>query len=401
MTVFQDSLGNPSHDRAASELRDALRLLSAVSDLACGQPRRFSLTVASLAAHLAEPFGLGRDDAAACYFAGLMHGIGAVRVILDPEFEEITERTRMIASWDAPVYGAAMCRAIAALPPAAADYVRWHREAFDGTGFPDQLRWNGIPQGAVVVGIARAFRALCTGAQDRAPEEAVYELMQGAGRAFSAATMRRFYDVIRTRREIFENEFDVPLDGLYASRTSSDEVIALIATAVDERSAETRQRSMRIAELSRAVGTRLGLDAAALDELGRCARLIVLGSLQSDGPSDNIDPLSRIARERRAREAAAAAQLVTSGRTYADLAPILRASFEWFDGTGLPDRLGGSQIPLAARILAVCIVSESLEAALPGAVVSAHTPPAERISAAAGNQFDPRVVEAYVAVKSA
>lgn len=401
MTVFQDSLGNPSHDRAASELRDALRLLSAVSDLASGQPRRFSLTVASLAANLAEPFGLGPIDATACYFAGLMHGIGAVRVIFDPEFEEVTERTRMIASWDAPVHAAAMCAAIAALPRASADYVRWHRESFDGTGFPDALRWNGIPQGAVVVGIARAYRALCTGAQERAPEEAVYELMQSAGRTFSAPTVRRVYDEFRTRRELFEREYDVPLSALDATRTTSDAVIALIATAVDDRNAETRGRSERLVQLASAVGERLELDPPALDELRRAARLIVLGALTNDGPGDNIDPLSRMARERRARESAAAAQLVTSGRTYADLAPILRASFEWFDGTGLPDGLRGQQIPLAARILAICIVSESLEAALPGSVLSVHTPPAERIAATSGIQFDPRIVNAYLEVKRA
>ena len=36
------------------------------------------------------------------------------------------------------------------------------------------------------------------------------------------------------------------------------------------------------------------------------------------------------------------------------VAPLVRSSHERFDGTGYPDRLAGEEIPLGARVVAVC-----------------------------------------------
>ena len=72
-------------------------------------------------------------------------------------------------------------------------------------------------------------------------------------------------------------------------------------------------------------------------------------------------------------------------------------SHERWDGSGYPDGLQGAEIPLGARVIAVCdaydtMVSERhYSSALEGQAALAE------LRRSAGRQFDPRVVEAFVA----
>ena len=77
---------------------------------------------------------------------------------------------------------------------------------------------------------------------------------------------------------------------------------------------------------------------------------------------------------------------------------VVRASHERFDGRGYPDGLAGEEIPLAARIVAVCdsfnamTTTRSYRKALP----VSHA--VEELRRCSGTQFDPAVVVALLAV---
>ena len=79
-----------------------------------------------------------------------------------------------------------------------------------------------------------------------------------------------------------------------------------------------------------------------------------------------------------------------------DVAALVRASHEHFDGTGYPDGLRGEDIPLGARIIAVCDAFDAMIAhrALPAARSPAEAALAE-LRRCAGSQFDPAVVQAF------
>jgi putative two-component system response regulator len=67
---------------------------------------------------------------------------------------------------------------------------------------------------------------------------------------------------------------------------------------------------------------------------------------------------------------------------------------ERWDGRGYPERLGGEEIPLAARVFSVCDALEAMTAARP---YRGPLPPSvafERVRIEAGHQFDPDVVAA-------
>jgi two-component system cell cycle response regulator len=75
----------------------------------------------------------------------------------------------------------------------------------------------------------------------------------------------------------------------------------------------------------------------------------------------------------------------------------VRSSHERFDGHGYPDRLRGTDIPLGARILAICdsftamITDRSYRPAIDVTYAIVE------LRRCAGTQFDPMVVEAFCA----
>ena len=93
----------------------------------------------------------------------------------------------------------------------------------------------------------------------------------------------------------------------------------------------------------------------------------------------------------------AAARLLP-GRCAEELLAIIRAHHERWDGKGYPDGARGDEIPLGARIVAVC---DAYEAMTEGRV---YRSPVRRDAALeellrhAGSQWDPRCVDALVGV---
>ncbi len=77
---------------------------------------------------------------------------------------------------------------------------------------------------------------------------------------------------------------------------------------------------------------------------------------------------------------------------------VIRFHHERWDGTGYPDSLSGEEIPLAARIFAVCDVYDALISKRPYKD-SWHPREAIReIQRQSGRHFDPQVVKAFLAV---
>jgi putative nucleotidyltransferase with HDIG domain len=86
------------------------------------------------------------------------------------------------------------------------------------------------------------------------------------------------------------------------------------------------------------------------------------------------------------------------GGSMADVGVIVRASHERWDGKGYPDGTAGEDVPLPARIVAVADTFSAITTTR--SYRRAQTPEAAiaELQRCAGTQFDPKVVEAVVAV---
>jgi diguanylate cyclase (GGDEF)-like protein len=153
-----------------------------------------------------------------------------------------------------------------------------------------------------------------------------------------------------------------------------------------------------VGELAVATARRIGLPdheigrvrlAAELHDVGKAA--IPDAILEKPGKLDEAE--WRFMR----RHTVIGESIVRAAPSLADTADLVRSSHERMDGSGYPDGLRGEEIPIGARIIAVCDAFD--------AIVSdrAYRPSRSRHEAlaelrrCAGTQFDPDVVEAFTA----
>jgi two-component system cell cycle response regulator len=80
------------------------------------------------------------------------------------------------------------------------------------------------------------------------------------------------------------------------------------------------------------------------------------------------------------------------------VAELVRWSHERADGTGYPDNLTREQIPLGARIVAVCDGYDAMISDRPYRTAMSRDAARAELRRGAGTQFDPLVVEAFCAV---
>lgn len=80
-----------------------------------------------------------------------------------------------------------------------------------------------------------------------------------------------------------------------------------------------------------------------------------------------------------------------------ELTAIVRHHHERFDGTGYPDGLAGEQIPLGARLIAVCDTFDALTTQRPYREPIGYPEALEVLDVEAGTQLDPEMVAQFCA----
>jgi HD domain len=193
----------------------ALEVYSAVGDAFAGRRIGFGRRRAALAANFARH--RGRDDAAvaASWVAGLLAEIGCAAAAGAEDSQPAGPAGPLPMDPDAPLHGAHLVAALPGLPAGTADLVRWHRERDDGTGFPDRLRWDGIPADAAALGIAHAFLELVEDeAEPRAPQEAVFAITAESGRAYAVELVRAFREFVAAAPDRWDAAPDVIVPAL-------------------------------------------------------------------------------------------------------------------------------------------------------------------------------------------
>ncbi|TSA81814.1 HD domain-containing protein [Deinococcus detaillensis] len=77
---------------------------------------------------------------------------------------------------------------------------------------------------------------------------------------------------------------------------------------------------------------------------------------------------------------------------------VIRSHHECWNGSGYPDGLAGTDIPLSARIFAVCDVYDALISERPYKKAWSHEDAVLEIERQSGQHFDPDVVRAFLSL---
>ena len=73
----------------------------------------------------------------------------------------------------------------------------------------------------------------------------------------------------------------------------------------------------------------------------------------------------------------------------------VRSHHERWDGKGYPDAMGGSELPIGARVFAVADTLDAMTSDRPYRRAMRWSAAHDEIVAQSGKQFDPEVVEAF------
>jgi two-component system cell cycle response regulator len=173
----------------------------------------------------------------------------------------------------------------------------------------------------------------------------------------------------------------------------------VLLRTLSERRPELRLRLRDIGELALAVGRELHMGPEGLDEVARAAELHDVGKIAvPDAILDKPGALDPVEWSFMRRHPLIGERILLAAPALRPVARLVRSSHERFDGGGYPDGLRADEIPLGARIVAVCDAFDAMTTDRPYREAVSETDAIAELRRCAGTQFDPMVVEAFCRV---
>ena len=194
---------------------------------------------------------------------------------------------------------------------------------------------------------------------------------------------------------------------MYAQKSSSrlsapGQTTDVLVQMITERNPELGDHAFEVAELAGAIARRVGMTAEQVVDVERAATLHDIGKLAIP-ESILIKPGPLTAEEWQfvRQHTLIGERVLAAAPSLSRCAKIVRASHESWDGSGYPDRLAGQEIPLEARLIAVCDAYEAMISPRPYAASRTVEEAVAELQRCAGTQFDAEIVRALVAELSA
>lgn len=173
---------------------------------------------------------------------------------------------------------------------------------------------------------------------------------------------------------------------------------ALLA-ALDTRDTETEGHSERVAAYTMMMAEKLDLTPEELTSIERGALLHDIGKI---GVPDSIlykpGPLNDQEWEVMKQHPIDGYRMCMKVELLQPAAPIVLHHHERWDGKGYPHGLSGEQIPLGARLFAIADTLDAITSDRPYRKAQSFEKACEEIEQCSGKQFDPTIVEIFLAI---
>jgi HD-GYP domain-containing protein (c-di-GMP phosphodiesterase class II) len=181
------------------------------------------------------------------------------------------------------------------------------------------------------------------------------------------------------------------------SRTSvTRQTRDVLLRTLREREPELHAHLRGVTDLAVDVGHKLGMTSEQLDELARAAELHDIGKVAiPDAILNKPGPLDENEWTFMRRHTIIGERILGAAPALRPVARLVRASHERWDGDGYPDGLHGAEIPLGARIVAVCDAFHAMTSDRPYREPMTTAEALDELRRCAGSQFDADVVGAF------
>jgi PAS domain S-box-containing protein/diguanylate cyclase (GGDEF)-like protein len=178
-----------------------------------------------------------------------------------------------------------------------------------------------------------------------------------------------------------------------AGRQSADVLLRVLS----ERDPDLGLHLDEVTELCEDVARRLGLPDDQMTPLLQAASLHDVGKAAvPDQILSKPAPLNDEEWEFMRRHPVIGERILSAAPALTYVARLVRHSHERFDGRGYPDGLTGEDVPLGARIIAVCDAFDAMTSNRPYRTAMSEEGALTELRRCAGEQFDPLVVEAFI-----
>ncbi len=175
------------------------------------------------------------------------------------------------------------------------------------------------------------------------------------------------------------------------------ETVNVLANTIEGRDQYTHGHVERVANYARRMALVLGWTGEAMRLLEFGARLHDIGKIiipdQVLNKPDKLTPDEWVIMQQHPVEGA---RILRGISHLQPTLPYILYHHEKWDGTGYPERLGGKDIPLEGRLLAVADVYDALTSVRPYHPARPHAEVMQFILANAGKHFDPEMVPIFV-----
>ncbi len=208
----------------------------------------------------------------------------------------------------------------------------------------------------------------------------------------------------RTNQDILEvlhqAEVELYLNKMMEEKNRRHETIASLVKLLGEKDYETEEHTWRMQNLAIGFGLKLGLTESQMEDLIQGVTLHDIGKLAV--PEDILMKPGSLNSEEWTtikEHSAKGYRIALSSNKLAQIAPIILAHHERWDGLGYPQGLRGKEIPLLARIITIVDSYDVMTNERPYKKAMSKAEARQELQRSAGSQFDPDLVKIFLGLE--
>jgi HD-GYP domain-containing protein (c-di-GMP phosphodiesterase class II) len=206
---------------------------------------------------------------------------------------------------------------------------------------------------------------------------------------------KHIYSKLNTLQKLYDE-----LDGAYDKlELNLREQLEMMVKSIEARDPYTSGHSRRVAALSKAIATDLGLDGNLVDEIENAALLHDVGKIHAEF-APLLSKEGRLTEEEweimKTHSAKSAELVALFSRFRGNVLDSVRWHHERWDGKGYPDGIAAEAIPLGARIIMVSDTIDAMSTDRPYRKALSFEKVVSELIKYRGIQFDPTLVDATV-----